>query len=713
MRQVIHRQNLPRRPSHQASRRPGRLPGKAGLLIPLLSVLLVSLACSIPSLRQAAPATDNPAATAAPTPDEKTPLPAPPAQAAAEVQLPPALVEVNPSPGSVLPAGEGPVFYFNQPMDHGSVENALQVDPAVQTRFEWLDDSTLHLVPSPPLESAAGLQVAISTSARAVNGQPLGEPIQVSYRPAGFLRAAERLPAPGGLDVNPSSAVIVTFNLPVMPLGADPGSFPPAFTLDPPASGRGEWLNTSTYAFYPEPALSGGMQYTVQINPGLTAVAGSPLAPEEIAQKWAFTTAAPALLSMKPSTEQPIALDDVFVLTFNQPMDTDSVESSLVLTRGDAQVEGAFSWNETATEVTFKPSDLLERGAAYGLVLFGEARSQGGTALGQDFAASLVTVGQFGVVQTNPAAGETLSTYSGYAGVQFIFSSPVAPGQDLNRLFSLDPPVSGQSVSRSPDGRSIYLTGYFPPSTSFTLEISPGLRDQWGASLDVPFSFTFSTGPARPLLHIPVRQSGSAVFVSQWETSIPAYSTNIERLGLSRGELSLGEFILAENSWEGLQGWESKIQSSWARLLYPTPNVSEPVDIPLHQANDPLPPGLYFLNIDTRPVLDEGADSSPLLLVVSPIQMVFKTSLNQAFVWAVRIAEGQPAAGAEVTIYDETARPVAGCITDDQGICQADLPAPASSAPACSILRSPSLNPCMVIGWRASLAAMWGAIGGS
>ena len=40
-------------------------------------------------------------------------------------------------------------------------------------------------------------------------------------------------------------------------LGADPAAHPPAFTIEPSVAGRGEWINTSTYIFYPEPAMAG------------------------------------------------------------------------------------------------------------------------------------------------------------------------------------------------------------------------------------------------------------------------------------------------------------------------------------------------------------------------------------------------------------------------------------------------------------------------
>ena len=61
--------------------------------------------------------------------------------------------------------------------------------------------------------------------------------------------------------------------------------------------GKGEWLNTSTYIFYPEPALEGGKTYTVRVNPELRGVDGSPL---QAIESWTFSTAAPRLVSLEP-----------------------------------------------------------------------------------------------------------------------------------------------------------------------------------------------------------------------------------------------------------------------------------------------------------------------------------------------------------------------------------------------------------------------------
>ncbi len=654
----------------------------SGRIVKLLWVLIILLiagqACALPSQGPQEDAQVIP--TAVPTivialEETKTAVPTPVAP------LPPALVEVVPLSHTELAPGIAPVFYFNQPMDRASVEASLEIQPPLAARYEWLDDSTLRLIPDQPVNAEVSLNLTINARARAVNGLAMLQPIQVDYRAVESLRVVERLPQPGGEDINPSSAVVVTFNRPIVPLAAEPAGLTPAFTIEPspglpPVNGRGEWLNTSTYIFYPEPVLYGGTQYVVRMNPDLTAFDGSPLPADQVDQEWSFRTASPAILSLKPGTEQPVQLDDVFVLEFNQPMEKASVETDFSLTRADGSaVTGSFVWNAAATEVTFKPTNLLERDTGLGLVLFGSARSQGGAPLGQDFAASLVTFPQFSVTQTRPAAGDALDSSFGFSTVALSFSAPIAAGQDLNRLIQINPPINGQSASRSFDGNEIYLNGYFQPSTSYTLEIARDLSDRWGSVLGLPYTFTFSTVVARPSITLPGSQSkGRAVFVPYGETSLAVTSTNIERLALSRGTLSLSDFILAEKDYQGLQGWEPLVKASWVQLLYPNLNTRERVDIPLHEADELLEPGLYFLKVDVQPALEDGIDVSPSLLVVSPIQLTFKTSLHQAFVWAVKIANQEPLAGASVTIYDQTARSVAVCVTDSNGICQAELP---------------------------------------
>ncbi len=115
----------------------------------------------------------------------------------------------------------------------------------------------------------------------------------------------------------------------MVPLGADPSTLPAAFELDPITQGRGEWVNTSTYIFYPEPGLEGGKTYQTIINSSLTGVDGSPL---DAANGWSFFTSTPELVSLEPEPGGAnLDLDSRFVLTFNQPMDQTSLEAGLRL----------------------------------------------------------------------------------------------------------------------------------------------------------------------------------------------------------------------------------------------------------------------------------------------------------------------------------------------------------------------------------------------
>ena len=88
------------------------------------------------------------------------------------------------------------------------------------------------------------------------------------------------------------------------PLGLDPGTFPGAFSIEPAVPGRGEWVNTSTYIFYPEQALVGGTDYTVYLNPDLETTSGGPFDGREVFEispyDWSFRTALPRLVSMSP-----------------------------------------------------------------------------------------------------------------------------------------------------------------------------------------------------------------------------------------------------------------------------------------------------------------------------------------------------------------------------------------------------------------------------
>ena len=214
------------------------------------------------------------------------------------------------------------------------------------------------------------------------------------------MRLAQKLPAPDAVEVAPGAAIIASFNQPVVPLGADPASLPQAFSLEPSAAGHGEWQNTSTYIFYPEPGLAGGILYTVRINPDLKSTQNSPL---ETAESWSFSVAAPSLLSAVPQDgESSIRLDSPVRLTFNQAMNPESVLANFaLLDAGGQPVGGEASWNQAFTEFTYTPSALLERKSLYTVRLNAEAQNAAGMPLGAAFSATWETVPALSITPIN------------------------------------------------------------------------------------------------------------------------------------------------------------------------------------------------------------------------------------------------------------------------------------------------------------------------
>ena len=316
----------------------------------VLAVLIfVSLACALPSQTQTTemPQTLNSASTEIEDLPPTSTIPPPPTPTAQP--LPPTLVEANPPPGVDIPLKGALTFYFDQPMDRGSVEGALQGEPQLSGRLNWLDDATLVFEPDAALPPSIVLTVELGTTALAANGLAMLEPVRLSYRTAAPLQAIQVLPEPGTIEADPSSAIVTTFDQPVVPLGADPETLPSAFSIEPAATGAGEWVNTSTYIFYPDPPLVGGTTYNVFLNTDLRSTSDGPFIGMADFQgnSWSFSTASPRLRSVIPEEGSgSVPIDSVVELTFNQSMDSASVQENFaLLAPGGITVDGVI-WLE-------------------------------------------------------------------------------------------------------------------------------------------------------------------------------------------------------------------------------------------------------------------------------------------------------------------------------------------------------------------------------
>ena len=489
-------------------------------------LIAVSLACSMPGIGRP---TSTPTSLVPPTvtPPPPTPTPA--------IQLPAALAESIPQPGGELPLNSAITLYFNQAMDRASVESALDIP--VRGSLTWLDDATLSFAPSEPFQPASEVSLSLNETARSAQGLPLEASIRLDYQTAGNLELIQRLPAPDINDVDPSSAIVAAFNRPVVALGAEADSLPPAFILEPAAEGRGEWLNTSTYIFYPQPALLGGAAYSVQVNPDLHSTDGSPLGGET---GWTFYTANPRLLSVTPAQDAlAVRLDSSFELIFNQPMDPATTEAAFRLrTSAGENVTGSSSWSEDLTTLTFTPAALLGRGLGLELILRGSAQAAGGTQLHDPFVALYNTYPALVVNSSTPGSQGVIPPD---CTVALNLSAPIDENT-VKAALSVTPAVPNLNTWWNSWDLSLNIGGSFAPNTDYQISLSSSLQDEWSGALAQPFTLAFRTGGVSPSFTMPL--GSNVLFLSSTDRFLPARATNIFTANVSLGAVSLDEFFV-------------------------------------------------------------------------------------------------------------------------------------------------------------------------
>lgn len=616
--------------------------------LPVL-LLILSLACSFPF------------GGALPTPTPAPQAEAPASKPVPDAILPPDLVESEPLTGLEIAAGTPITIFFNQPMDRASVEQALSATG--EADLTWEDDSTLRLVfknPPPPGEE---LLVRIGREARSQRGSRLEQPLQLNYQMAGFLNLAQRLPEPGAVEINPTSAIVAAFNRPVVPLGAEDAGHPPAFRLDPSAEGRGLWLNTSTYVFYPQPALQGGKEYTVQLNEELRSAAGTPL---ETIENWTFSTAAPHIESFSPASTDLARLDEGIVLSFNQPMDPDSVAANLSITGPGGPLAGETGWDEDWTTLTFTPTAALDYGARYTLTLGAQAQSAGGTPLGQAVQHTFSTYPALQVTGTDPGAGGFANPYG---GVGIRFSTPISDTADLLPYLSVEPPVTNLGYWWNEFDRELRVYGDYAANRSYILRLLPGLPDAWSGSLGQDFALQFNTLPLDPEISR-LDPYSPVIYLTSQDSYLTLQATNLFSVPVTTGRLGLEDFFARMGPTPYDPGPPVAIRS-WQQNLNTLSNQSQLANLYLTPEQGTLAPGLYQIELGLPETLGWF---SPLLVAVSDIHLTLKLGSGEVFVWAVDLRTDRPVANAPVAIYAEDGSLLAEGQTGADGVFRAQTP---------------------------------------
>lgn len=606
--------------------------------------------------------------------------------------LPPKLVEQTPQGGEELQLDGEIVLVFDQPMDVGETAAALQVTDSggakVEGEVTWSDPRSLHFRALKTMQPGTVYYVNLSNQAINENGIALIDPINFQFLTTGNLQVSQVFPADGSKDVASNAVITVIFNRPVAPLviAEERADLPDPLVISPSISGEGEWVNTSVYAFRPERTYKGGITYTVKVKAGLEDSSGASILSEDYT--WQFSTTMPGIDSLALSNGRVnpednfrnFLLDDYFTFKFLQPMDQASTETSLTLTGHNGEKELLTTeWNKDSTTVVITPTRRLAIGASYTLNLSSMAQSADGTALGEGLTWNFTTIPLPTIASISPKNGSTQTNFDSQLLIQFV--SPMRIDTVEDRI----------DITPSPEEEfqwwysdySWNISAYFlEPSTRYEVRILPGMEDIYGNQMKEGFVYHFTTAAYQP--------SGSLLM--PYETSIVradgppgvqefyADYTNIKSVSFEMYRLTADQYMTFLNGGAYTHSYvPSDASLVWRTEERNQAKLNQQVTksyLPVTTEGEPIPPGFYFLSMDSPQIESSEFYVDQRLVIVANSNLTFKTSSTDGLVWLTDLESGKPVSDAHVSIYDEKIREIGQGKTDENGLLFMDLPTP-------------------------------------
>lgn len=606
--------------------------------------------------------------------------------------LPPQVIDQKPRGGEELPVDGEIVLEFDQAMDIEATNNALQVtspDGApVKGKITWPTPRSLHFKPDDSLQSATRYQVSLSVQAVSAQGVALVEPFTFQFSTVGVLQISQVFPADGAVEVAGNSSITVIFNRPVVPLvvAEEQEKLPQPLKIDPPISGKGEWVSTSVYAFQPEGVLKGSTQYVVTIPAGLEDATGETSLAKDF--QWGFSTTAPSLASFElgsgyvnpEDSFKNLLLDDYFIVNFFQPMDPASTEAALsIISKSGEKVNFITEWNQEVTRLEITPTVRLSLGTDYIFSLSTEALAADGGNLSDGLTWNFTTVPPPAIVATNPSNGGTQEYFSSELYIRF--ASPM-------RIDTIKPRIV---ITPKPDKEIEWwynewdwsiVAFILEPSTSYVVQFQPGMEDIYGNKITVGKTIRFTTSAHQPSASLVIPYSPSILRADVPESHIfYADWRNIASLNLELHSITPKQFADfqtgASSSYEYNPPRKTLV---WQYEAASQGKLNERVLQSFHPVmkdGSPLTPGFYFLGLDSPSIVHSERFLDHRMLVVAEANLTFKTYTTGALIWLTGLESGQPISGVGITVYDNKFNPIANGKTDDDGMLAVDLPAPA------------------------------------
>ena len=562
----------------------------------------------------------------------------------------------------------------------------------------------------PPLPAAGSGVQAAAIPDRSLPPPRPGRTIAVPFPPAGPGDVAPA-PAAGPLavlrhapdgDVSPVFEVSVTFSQPMVAVTsqADIARVPIPVKLWPQPPGEWRWIGTRTVIFEPSGGrLPMASRFQAEVPAGTASAAGAKLGR---AERWTFSTPAPTVVSFLPGGD-PIGLTPVMLAVFDQKVDAEAVLATVRIRAGaasprlrlatKAEIEADAAVRERIREaraghwVAFRSESPLPAGADVSVAIGpGTPSAEGPKVTANAREWHLATRGPMRVTRATCDTDRCRPLES----LRVEFSNPIDEDRFADDMVRIDPPIDAALMRIS--GRILEITGATSADTTYTVTLSTGLRDIFGAALEEPRGVSIRTGPDIPMLWSSGMDEMAVVDASS-ALRFPVYSTGCVSLDVRIYAVTPENWpAFVRSGWPvkgaavaprfrtrlAVQGDPGRIATTWIDLrpalaggighvvlaVDPAPIGSAALERPRpdHVDVTPSPQGVRVWIQATRIGLDAFADGGQLVA------------------WASSLLDGRPLSGAHVTLLPAPARVAT---TDSGGLARLPLnPAPPRPARA-------------------------------
>ncbi len=591
-------------------------------------------------------------------------------------QAGPQVIAQQPAAGERLTTSPDIRITFDRPMDEAKTSSSFSLlDPEgkpVPGKVSWKDAKTLEFVPDAALKPASTYQGVVSTSAAAADGKSPADPIQLDFTTAESLQVAQVFPIPDAENIDRKTSVTIIFNHPVVPLTIreEQAGLPQPLELSPAVPGQGLWVNSSVYVFQPDKGFVSGIRYTVRVGSGLKDTVGNQLEKSFVSQ---FTTRAPGienfLVKNGPSNPpldnvQNVLLDQAFVVTFQQPMDPDTVSKALTIINREtkAAVPLALTWDKELTILTIQPKTRYAIASFYDLRITDQAHATDGGALKDGLTVNFSTVPLPQVVKIT--APGTTKGFDNSLSIQF--ASPMRL-ETLKDHVVITPAPSTPPHWYYSDYDWTYRMYGLDPGTSYIVRVRPGMTDIYGNAIKTETSVEFTTADISPYARL-VMPYTPLVYRAHGPQDFYFEYTNAPSSTISLYPLTFDEFTLQLHKDDPTtfapQGQPIR---SWKPETPAAKNKMGRLHLKLEdQKGNALPPGYYLLGVTGSELSYRTNFYQVSLFIIATDNITFKATSTEGLAWVVDLESGKPQANVPVTFYDKVFKPLGAALNTDK-----------------------------------------------